>query len=179
MEICFVTGNKNKLREAKEIISSELISKDIDLPEVQELYAEKVIEHKVKEAYNILKKPVMVEDVGFYIKSWNDFPGAFIKWALKSMKSNGIYNAIKDQNDKSVVAEACIGYYDGNEVKIFKGQLEGTLTSPKGDNGFGFDNIFIPNGHDKTLAEMTSEEKNKMSMRKLALEKFENFLKNN
>lgn len=178
MEICFVTGNKNKLKEAKEILNCEVNSEDIDLPEIQELYTEKIIEKKVKEAYKTLKKPVMVEDVGFYIHSWNDFPGAFIKWALKTMGSNGIYEAAKNLKDKSVTAEACIGYYDGSNLKIFKGQIKGTLSAPKGDNGFGFDNIFIPDGNSKTIAEMNSEEKNQISMRTIALKKIENFLNN-
>lgn len=176
MNICFVTGNKNKLAEASAILQRELISQKLDLPEIQAVQVEDVIEEKVKLAYQEIKQPVIVEDVGFYIKGWNDFPGALIKWAMKTLGNEGICNLMTNVEDKTVVTEACIGYYDGKKFKVFKGSMEGKIPEqPRGTNGFGFDAIFeLETG--KTLAELNDEEKNNISMRRIAFMKLKEYL---
>ncbi len=176
MELIFITGNKNKLEEARSILGKNIESKDIDLPEIQSLSAEEVAKDKARRAYEIIKKPVLVEDSGFYISAWNNFPGALIKWALKTIGIEKISDYIAGSADKLAVAEACLCLYDGNDYKIFSGKQNGIITIPKGSNGFGFDPIFMPEGFDKTLGEMSFEEKNRISMRKQAFTKLKEYL---
>lgn len=177
MEIYFVTGNKNKLQEARAILDQEIQSVSLDLPEIQALYAEETVKDKAMRAFDAVQKPVMVEDVGFYIKAWNDFPGALIKWFLKTLGNSGICELLKNENNRAVEVEACIGIYDGREFYAFSGKMEGEIARvPRGDTGFGFDAIFIPKGYDQTLAELGIEEKNKLSMRKDAFLKLKKHL---
>jgi XTP/dITP diphosphohydrolase len=82
------------------------------------------------------------------------------------------------EKNRKTFTESAIAFYDGKEVKIVSAKIEGTVPlEPKGEGGFGWDPVFIPNGSEKTFAEMTMEEKNKISMRKMALEKLRNYLR--
>jgi XTP/dITP diphosphohydrolase len=73
-----------------------------------------------------------------------------------------------------------IGYCEpGKDVRIFRGEIDGRIVMPRGKSGFGWDVIFIPEGCTKTFGEMASEEKNKISHRKKAFEKFREFLSKN
>lgn len=180
MNITFITGNENKLKEANAILGKLgicLESKEIDLVEVQDVNAKKVAEDKARQAYEIFKKPVLVEDVGFYINCLNGFPGALIKWLLKKVELKDIVKMIEFFEDKDVIAQVIYCYFDGEELKSFVGEVEGTIVEPQGENGFGFDAIIIPNEMKKTIAEMSFEEKNEVSMRRVALEKFGEWMK--
>jgi len=75
MDITFVTGNKAKVRDTQKILGIPLSIADIDLDEIQEIDVEKVTLHKVEQAYQLIKQPVIVDDVGLYIDAWNGFPG--------------------------------------------------------------------------------------------------------
>jgi XTP/dITP diphosphohydrolase len=175
-EIYFITGNANKLREAKKILGVELKSKNIDLPEIQALMVKEIIKDKAKRAYEILQKPLIVEDVGLYIKAWNDFPGAFIKWVIKTKGCEGIIKSMGNYKNREAFVEAGICYYDGKEFKTFFGKVKGTIPFEKrGESRFGLDPSFIPDGYEKSFAEMTSEEKNKISHRGIAFKKLKEF----
>ncbi|MGL5540701.1 MAG: non-canonical purine NTP pyrophosphatase, partial [Erysipelotrichaceae bacterium] len=89
-----------------------------------------------------------------------------------------IIEMLQDASDRSAYYECDIAYLDGDEVVIFDGIMEGAIAKQAvGSNGFGYDPIFIPNGHDITLAQMSAQEKNQISHRSIALAKFLNFLK--
>jgi XTP/dITP diphosphohydrolase len=175
--ITFITSNQKKLKEVREILGDdiELQSKSIDLPEIQSVSVEEVVKLKVQYAYNIIKQPVIVEDTGLYIKNMNEFPGALIKMYYDSIGNDGIARF----NGKSrAYAKTIIGYYDGIVIKYFAGKLKGHISAQPTGSGFGWDPVFIPKGYNKTLAEMTSEEKNAISMRGIAFKGLRNHLLN-
>lgn len=170
----FITGNKNKLDEFKSILNIDIESKKYNAVEIQSIDVEDVTKHKVIEAYNYFKCPVIVEDTGLYIKKINNFPGALIKFYYDSIGEHQFCNIHSGQK---IMAETVIGYHDGVNIHIFKGQIDGLVSPlPSGINGFGWDKIFIPSGYSKTFAQMSSQEKNNISMRKNALIKFKDFL---
>ncbi|MDD5192636.1 MAG: RdgB/HAM1 family non-canonical purine NTP pyrophosphatase [Candidatus Nanoarchaeia archaeon] len=174
--IYFITSNENKVKEAEAILNKKLERINLDVEEIQALEVEEVVKHKAKKAYQIIKNTVLVEDTGFYIEAWNNFPGALIKWMLRSLGNKGICKALQDKNRK-VTVKTCYCLYDGKKFHIFIGQLKGKMPKkPRGKTNFGWDPIFIPENSKKTFAEMSAEEKNKISMRKLALEKLRKFL---
>lgn len=175
-EIVYVTSNLNKLKESEEILGMGLEHADIDSPEIQAINVSEVVREKAIYSYNILKKPVVVDDSGLYFNSMNGFPGALIKWLLKSIGNEGIFKIINNFNDKSAYAEVVIGYYDGKKFESFSGKINGEIVKPIGTNGFGWDAVFKINEKNKTFAEMSGSEKNGVSMRKIALLKFKNFL---
>lgn len=176
MPIYFVTSNPNKVREAEAILQKKLNKISLDIPEIQTLEAEEVVKDKAKKAYQKIKKPVLVEDTAFHIHSLNNFPGALIKWALQTLKNDGICN-LPLNNKRKATVKTCFCLYNGKKFHIFQGQLSGKVArKPRGTTNFGWDPIFIPQGQKKTFAEMTSEQKNKISMRCLALKKLKKFL---
>lgn len=181
MKITFVTGNEFKVRETEEILNIDLEIAKIELDEIQELDLEKVALHKLNQAYEILKKPVMIDDVSFEIGIWNNFPGPLIKWMLKAGNGPGlILKLLEKEKDRKASARLAIGFHDGHKPRLFFGESNGSVADEiKGDNGFGWDRIFLPEGHSQTFAEMPSELKNSISHRGRALSKFQDFLKEN
>ncbi|MFA5310081.1 MAG: RdgB/HAM1 family non-canonical purine NTP pyrophosphatase [Candidatus Paceibacterota bacterium] len=171
----FATGNHQKLKEFEEILGIKLNHSDLDLDEIQSIEVEEVAEHKAKQAYEILKEPVIVEDTGLYFEELNGMPGAFIKFFIKKLTLDKVCSLIKE--NRKAKAITCIAYFDGEELKTFIGETKGEIAKkPRGNNGFGWDPIFIPEGHDKTFAELTEEEKTSKFMRKEAIKKLKKFL---
>lgn len=168
----FATTNKNKLREVSEILGKELKSIEIELVEPQTLDVEEVVKEKAKDAFVKTGKSVLVEDTGIYFDAWNGLPGALAKWFLLAVGNKGILKMMTNESNRKVIAKTAVGFYDGKDTKIFTGEVKGTVPLKlRGQNGFGWDPIFIPEGYEKSFAEMTPEEKNKISMRKIALMK--------
>jgi len=175
--INFVTGNKDKLREAKQIVN-ELEGLDIDLPEIQEIDAHKVIEAKLLEAKKCTFGEFVVEDTSLYFDATPGLPGPLIKWFVKTIGNHGMANLIDRYDQKTGRAVNMIGYMNLNgDISYFEGSINGLIVQPRGNNGFGWDAIFQPEGSDKTFSEMDSIDKNNISMRKIAFEKLRNHLK--
>jgi len=171
MTIYFITGNENKFKEANEILNTDLEQIDIDLTEIQELDAKAVIRAKLLEACKLTNKSsFIIEDTSLYFEGLNNMPGPLIKWFLKSVGNEGLYKMAQTFNNFNAAATTYIGYLSGNDIQFFKGEIKGTIVEPQGENGFGWDKIFVPVGFDKTFAQMTDDEKNSLSMRKLAFE---------
>jgi non-canonical purine NTP pyrophosphatase (RdgB/HAM1 family) len=176
MSLKFITGNKDKFAEAQSIVP-ELEQVDFDLAEIQSLDAREVVEHKLREAQAHHKGEFIVEDTSLYVEGLNGLPGPFIKWFLKTVGVDGVYTFAKQYENITAHAVVTVGYIsaDGG-VEFFEGKIKGKIVAPKGDQGFGWDPIFQPDGFDKTFAELGPEEKNKMSMRKIAFEKLKEHL---
>lgn len=175
MNIYFVSTNRNKLKEIEEILGFKLRYINLNLSEIQAVEVEKVVEHKVKQAFKKIKKPVIVEDTGLYFDAWNGLPGALIKLFGKRIGYQNLGNLLK--KNKKAIAKTVIAYFDGKNYKKFIGSIKGKISrKAKGKRNFGWDIIFIPNGYKKTFAQMTGKEKNSISMRRIALEKMKSFL---
>lgn len=174
----FVTGNINKLREARQILGLPLAHADLpDLDEIQTSDVEQVVVHKLSQAQDRLRCPVMVEDSGLIFCAWNGLPGALVKWFEKSVGCAGMVKMLEPFADRRAVAACYVGMHDGKRVTIAKGEVHGTIAlAERGENGFGWDSIFIPDGHVRTYAEMSAEEKNAISHRGKAFEALKKML---
>ena len=172
-QIKFVTGNFNKARETGVILGVPLEQVEVDgLIEVQTQNIEELVYHKCQQAYDSLKCPVLVEDSGLLFNAWDGLPGPFIKWFESTVGCSGMLKMLQTFEDRSAIAVSCFAIFDGKDIKIARGEVKGSIASEiRGNNGFGWDVFFIPEGYKKTYAEMQSEEKNSMSHRKNALEK--------
>tara|TARA_Y100000034_G_C6594139_1_gene258212 strand:- start:3 stop:536 length:534 start_codon:yes stop_codon:yes gene_type:complete len=173
MTLYFITGNQNKLREVQAIIP-DVEGVDMDLPEIQSLDPQKIITEKLKEAVKEKEGEYFVEDTSLYLECLNGFPGPLIKWLLERLGKEGIAELVSNYENNNVVAKTVIGYSNGKDIHFFIGEIKGKIVTPRGESDFGFDPIFEFNG--RTFAEMTAEEKNKISHRKQALMKFKEFL---
>ena len=132
------------------------------------------------------KLPCLSDDSGLSIKILSNQPGIFsARWVTNNNYSDVfklIRNKIKEKGEDMEKQPAFFNctlafMQSPTKVNIFEGILEGRLTyPPKGNSGFGYDPIFIPNGIKKTLAELKASEKNKISHRKVAINKLIEFL---
>jgi len=176
--LTFVTSNKDKVRETEEILDRNIDRSVLELEEIQETDLSEVVEKKARDAYKKLEKPVIVDDTGLFLEEWNGFPGALTKWILKFRGAEGFCKLVEENPEAT--ARTAIGLCIDGDVEIFTGSVKGRIAAePRGENGFGWDPVFIPEEQDETFAEMSSEEKNRFSMRNEALEKLEEFLQEN
>lgn len=174
----FITSNPSKAEQLGWHLGIELKHVAAEVPEVQSLSLAEVVEHKAKAAYEIVEGPVLVEDTSLTFHALGKLPGPLIKWFLQELNTDGLCQLLDGYSDRSTTARVLFGYYDGSNLSTFTGQAEGTIAlQPRGEQGFGWDSIFIPQGYDKTWGEMTKEEQIATSMRRSALTKLESYLK--
>jgi len=174
--IHFITGNQGKLNEARAVIPG-IEGYDIDLPEIQEIDPHAIIRVKLLEGLKYEHGELIVEDTSLYFDVLNGMPGPLIKWFLKTIGNDGLYNLATKLGNNKAWAKTIIGYAkNADEIEFFDGEIEGEIVSPTGENGFGWDAIFKPVGYDKTFAEMDMNEKNAISMRKVAFERLKEYL---
>lgn len=178
MKLIFVTSNKEKIEEANKILEGfELENINLDLPELQ---GERniVVKEKAKLAAEKLQKSCFVEDTSLCFEALKGLPGVYIREFSEKLGREGLVNLLAGHENKNAEAVAMIGYCEpGKDPVCFEGKTKGTIVNPRGDR-FWWDPIFQPEGHNKTFAEMTIEQKNIISHRKKALEKFREFLNN-
>ncbi|MBN2052738.1 RdgB/HAM1 family non-canonical purine NTP pyrophosphatase [Candidatus Woesearchaeota archaeon] len=177
MKLYFVTGNKEKFREVRDILKGfDVEQLEIDLPELQG-EPDEIVKEKVRLAAEKTSKAVFVEDTSLCFNALNGLPGPYIKGFLRKMGLTGLYELANKYKDRGAVAMVSIGYCEpGNEPLVFQGRIRGIIVSPAGDTRFQWDQIFMPEGYSKRFSEMTLEEKNKISHRKLAFEEFRKWL---
>jgi len=173
--IYFVTGNRDKFAEMATIIEG-IQQLDIDLPEIQASDPKEIVKEKLRQAALHTTGTFIIEDQEFYITGMNGLPGPYIKWFLKAMGNDGMLK-LSQLYGADAVAKTTIGYQNEHgEVYFFEGETKGVLIESRGDLGWGWDPIFLPEGSDKTFGEMTPNEKNKFSMRLKAAEKLKQHL---
>ena len=176
MTLYVITGNKQKFREIQDRLPS-VEQLDIDLPEIQSLDPEEIIEYKLNEARKQHDGTFIVDDTSFSLDALNGLPGPLIKWFLATVKVQGLADIAEKFDNDGAEARAVIGYWDGNSTRYFSGTVRGTICQPTQGNFFGFDCIFKPEGHDTSYAEMSVSEKNAISHRGQALRKLEAYLR--
>lgn len=174
--LTFITGNAGKAKYLSDYFHVPVEHMNLDLIEIQSLDLKEIVEDKARRAHEIVKSPVIVEDVSLVFDELKALPGPLIKWFLDSLGNEGLCQLVREKRDAH--AEVMFAICDEKGTHTFGGYIEGTIAeSPRGESGFGWDPVFIPNGHNKTWAEMTADEKHATSMRKIALEKMSVFLK--
>lgn len=178
MDLTFITGNAAKAEQLGRHLDHPVAHQKLDLAEIQSLDLHEIIEHKTKEAYKQIGSVVLVEDTSLTFKALGRLPGPLIKWFLTELDNAGLCKLLDGYEDRSATAAVCFGLYDGKELKMFEGEAPGSIAPvPKGERGFGWDPVFIPEGHDRTWGEMEPEEQKETSMRRIALKKLEAYLK--
>ncbi|MCJ7637835.1 MAG: RdgB/HAM1 family non-canonical purine NTP pyrophosphatase [Nitrososphaeraceae archaeon] len=183
-EIYFVSHNIYKYSEIKSIVNNRITDLHLNfckrnITEIQDQKIEKIAMEKARSAYNIVKKPIIIEDDGLFINSLNGFPGQYSSYVLKSIGNRGIIRLLKGYRDRSAFFKSIFVYSNGIIVKVFYGKINGKISSTIKDDGWGYDPIFIPlnnnndNNSDKTFAKLSkTNKKNELSHRRIALDKF-------
>ena len=188
--LLFFSNNKNKIIEIKKIFNKfniELISlNDLKISEEPEENGQTFEENaKIKSDYGYNKTgiPCFADDSGICIESLNWNPGVLSKRFLNQFKSNEacfetILNSIRKKGKKNAYFKTSISLtIKDNQNIVFNGKIDGKISNQaKGRFGFGYDPIFIPKDYNKTLAELSTKEKNEISHRSIAVTKLINFL---
>ena len=175
----FVTSNLDKVREASDILECPFDHvSGIKIDEIQASDINKIVAHKAEQAFNKLKCPILVEDSGLIFSAWNGLPGALIKWFEISVGCDGLLKMLEGFENREASAVCVAAVFDGQKMILTKGERKGVISqSIRGENGFGWDVIFIPEQYDKTYAEMDFNQKNAISHRRMAFEKLNKEIK--
>jgi XTP/dITP diphosphohydrolase len=191
MKLIFATNNKHKVEEIRHVIGSsfELLSLkeagiDVDIPEPYDTLEENAT-GKSMTIYKMTDTNCFSEDTGLEVNVLNGEPGvrsARYAGEEKSFDKNieKLLNKLKDKTDRTAHFRTVISLVMDGEEHLFEGVCTGTIIHEKrGEQGFGYDPVFIPDGSDKTFAEMSLDEKSRFSHRKKATSKLVAFLSNN
>ncbi len=184
--IYFASSNENKFIEIQNLcrhentVEFEIIFEKTEIPEIQSESITVVAEDKVKRAFEIIKKPVMVEDDGLFISSLNAFPGVYSSFVFKTIGNEGILKLLSEKDNRSASFLSVISFCDGKNVQSFVGETVGKISREIIPGGWGYDPIFIPENENKTFGQMDVLKKNELSHRSKAFRKFLKwYIKNN
>ena len=172
-----ITHNKNKYEEMRKIIP-ELEMLDMEYPEIQADTIEEVIDFALDYLGDKIEGDFIIDDSGLFIHALNDFPGVYSAYVFKTIGNEGILRLMENEDKREATFKTVIGMCFADKNFKFVGLCHGEIAREmRGKNGFGYDPIFIPEGYERTFAEMTTEEKNRISHRGKALRKVAAFLK--
>lgn len=168
-----VTGNPNKLIEARRLAGLDFDSIALDLPEIQSLSYEEVLREKAHEAWRQVTRrnpshtlPIVVEEAGLGLEALGGFPGPLVKWMLEAAGAETIANTAVALGNPRATATCLLLWTDGEREILAEGRTEGTLVTPgRGTKGFGFDPIFLPDGETQTYGELDGARKDVTSHR--------------
>src|SRR3990172_4751612 len=179
MQINLITSNLGKVKEFKIILGNEIKINHIkqEYKELRSDNPEEIAKESAKRLANVLKKPVVVEDSGLFIKALNDFPGTCSSYIHKRIGLKGILKLMANVKDRTCLYKSAIAYCEpGNEPISFLGEEKGKIAEKeKGSYGFGHDPIFMPEGSNKTYGEMENCE-NVKKFRRIAANKLKEYL---
>lgn len=187
-KLVFATNNAHKTKEVAEILSpnySVVNLKDIgclvDIPETGDTFAANAT-IKSKYVFDNYNLACFADDSGLEVDALNFAPGIFsARYSGTKNDADNLALVLKNlegKENRKARFRTVISLQQNNENFLFEGVIEGQIIdTPRGDNGFGYDPIFVPDGYSTTFAEMSSEEKNNISHRALAMQKLIAFLK--
>jgi non-canonical purine NTP pyrophosphatase (RdgB/HAM1 family) len=175
--LTFITGNQGKADLTAKWLGRPLKHHKLDLDEIQSLDVREVAAHKARQACSILKQPVLIEDVALTFTAMGQLPGTLIRWFLEELGNDGLCRLADSLPHREVLVTNCYALHDGKKVHFFEATTKGTVApEPRGDQGFGWNPMFIPEGSTKTFGEMDDDTRQPFSARFLALEKLKAFL---
>jgi non-canonical purine NTP pyrophosphatase (RdgB/HAM1 family) len=175
-DVVFITGNQGKADYLARYLEYPIEHMPLDLDEVQSLDHRKVVEHKLRQAYEKVKRPVLVEDSGVEFNALGGLPGPFTKWFEDALTLEGLCRLV-DGKDRTATARCIYGFKDGDTEMYFEGTLPGKVAeTPKGGRGYGFDSVFVVDGYDVTKAELSEEDYQKTYLILKPLEKVKEYL---
>lgn len=191
MELVLATNNANKLREiqAQLALSSVQVHSplqvgvpaDFDVEETGETFTENAL-LKAKSFSTLTKLPTVADDSGLMVTALNGEPGVHSKrWIEGSDHDRNLHLLKKLENakDRSAVFITVLALYlpDSDQVHFFEGTVSGKIINEeRGSDGFGYDPVFVPDGYDRTFAELGLDVKNRLSHRARAVQKLKTFL---
>lgn len=175
-DITFITGNQSKADYLAKYLGFPVLHEKVDLDEIQSLDLREIVEHKVKQAYERVNTPVIVEDVSLEFEALGKLPGPFIRFFVDTVPFETICSMLNGLSRKAT-ARCVFGYYDGEQLEMFEGFMKGEIAErPAGENGYGWDKLFIPEGYSVTRAGLDEEDDKKTYLQIKPFESLKQFL---
>lgn len=175
----FVTSNGHKFAEVSKLMEEAGFPIKWEKMKYEEIQGDTTSEISLYSAQKLIGKfheDFFLEDTGLYVDSLHGFPGPYSSFVASTIGNEGILKLIEGK-DRIARFQTVITYCAKGECHQFEGLLEGRIAGTvSGTEGFGFDPIFMPQGGDRTLAEMSTTEKNRISHRAIALAKLLHYL---
>lgn len=187
-EIIFATNNQHKLQEIRNITKGKLLIRSLhdlgfyeDIPETEN----SIEGNAVLKAATVFKRfqlPCFADDTGLEVNALDGAPGVY---SARYAGENASYadnvakllKAMEHQSDRKARFKTVIAYIDNHTQRLFEGIIEGNIsTKALGNNGFGYDPVFVPDGFDISFAEMDAATKNALSHRAIASRKLSEWL---
>ncbi|ABL87793.1 dITPase [Pyrobaculum islandicum DSM 4184] len=180
MKIRVVTGNPHKLLEISKILAPFGISVerlDVKKIEIQDDDVINIAKNAAEILCPIYGDFIVVEDTGLYIGALGGFPGPYAEYVYRTIGLKGLLKLMEGIVDRRAVFKCAAAICVEGTVHIFIGETQGYITrEPRGNRGFGYDPVFVPEGETLTYAEMDEETKNKVSHRAKAFTALGNWL---
>lgn len=163
MDLYYVTGNDLKIKLARQVFEKyniNVIQKNIDTPEIQDLDCEVVANYSSRYACEKLNVPVLKNDSGLFIEYLDGFPGALSKYAEDTIKAEGFIKLLSLVNNRNCYWKEVLSFCEpGKEPICFTSITKGTISEDvREGRGYEYDKIFIPLGEKRTFSEMSEEE---------------------
>jgi XTP/dITP diphosphohydrolase len=178
----FASGNENKYLEIERLFEKEketkneknvrLIFSKIVIKEIQSDSIIEVAEDKVRKAFKVIKKPLIVEDDGLFIEDLNGFPGIYSSFVFNTIGNKGILDLLRDNKNRRANFLSIFSFFDGKTIETFSGNTAGYITTKISPLGWGFDPIFQPINEYQTYGQINMIKKNEISHRSKAFRKF-------
>lgn len=182
MEIYFVSGNDYKISEANAILKPSnirVMPHRSKIKEIQTSNTEELVRDKAIRAFKEIARPLFVEHTGLYLDMLNGLPGGLTQVIWDTLGKDRFSELFASEHNIAT-AKTTIGYIDGKQLHFFFGEIKGRIVNPpRHDNGFQWDCIFVPENESLAFSEMLPAKKNMISMRRMALEKFERHFHDN
>jgi XTP/dITP diphosphohydrolase len=177
--VFLATSNIHKFNEVRNLLGQQNIGTamlpKIDPVEIQDEHLENIAAASAKDAVKKSNLPVVVEDAGLFVDTLQGFPGPYSSYVLRTIGNAGILKLMECATNRSAYFKSSVVFVnpDTDDQRQFTGKVSGEIAAKeKGAQGFGFDPIFLPRTSSKTFAEMTTDEKNRISHRASAFRKF-------
>ncbi len=171
-----MTTNRHKIKELTPLFARynvEFETTSLEKLEIRSDSVEEIARVAALDAIEKIGRPVVVDDTGLFIDALNGFPRSYPAFVLETIGRAGILRLMEGVQNRSAYFITAVGYSDGRNTHTFVGQMFGSIAlEERGTGGFGYDPIFIPDGHDRTYAELTLEEKVAISHRTRAFTSF-------
>ncbi|HMV10089.1 MAG TPA: RdgB/HAM1 family non-canonical purine NTP pyrophosphatase [Cyclobacteriaceae bacterium] len=187
--LCFATNNNNKTEEIRALLGSFFLLKNLkdigcaeELPETQPTI-EGNAHQKAQYVFDNYGIACFADDTGLEVEALNGEPGVYSARYAGSQRNDRdnmslLLSRLEKSNNRKARFKTVISWVENGRTENFEGLVYGTIIdSPRGSNGFGYDPVFVPDGFDKTFAEMELAEKNLISHRAIAVKKLINFLR--
>ncbi len=176
--VVFITGNQSKADYLANYLGHPVDHIKVDLDEIQSLDLQEVVRHKLLQAYKEVQRPVLVEDVSLEFLALGRLPGTFVRWFIDELSLAGLCDLLKGK-ERSAKACCIFGYYNGQQEVYFEGGSSGRISEkPCGTGGYGWDQIYIPDGYALTRAQLDEADYRATYVAIKPFDKIKEFLRN-